>query len=287
MILSMTGYGKAENNFNNKNISVEIRALNSKNSDIKIRIPNIYKEKELTIRKLLQHWLKRGKIDITINVEDLANRPSNQINLPVLNAYMNQLKHAYPDTDPTQLLVATLRLPDVLQPEKEELDETEWQNLKNTLHQAAEQLTQYRKDEGKSLEKDLRMRIDNIRKHLHKTDDLDSNRIEKIKQRLYDALQQIKQEADPNRFEQELIYYLEKFDINEEKVRLNNHLNYFEEQLNNSEETKGKKLGFIAQEMGREINTIGSKANDSQIQKEVVKMKDELEKIKEQVLNVL
>ena len=287
MILSMTGYGKAENNHENKNISVEIRSLNSKNLDLKLRMPPVYKEKEMQIRKMLSSLLQRGKADVNITVEDLDEKPQNNINLPVLKAYLEQLKNLSPQADETGLIAAVLRLPDVLQPEKESLSEAEWQSLQKTLQEAADRLIQYRKDEGVSLENDLRQRIKNIRKHLQNIDKLDKNRIERIKKRLLEALQQLKQEIDSNRFEQELIYYLEKFDINEEKVRLQNHLNYFEKQLDKPVTAKGKKLGFIAQEMGREINTIGSKANDSQIQQEVVKMKDELEKIKEQVLNAL
>ena len=287
MILSMTGYGKAEKTFQNKNISVEIRALNSKNLDIKIRIPNTYKEKELEIRKLLSGLLQRGKIDVNINLEDLEERPHNTINTKVLKAYMEQLKAVQPGADDSLLLASALRLPEVLKPEKEDLDPAEWETVKNTLEEAVRKLIQYRKDEGLSLEKDLRLRLQNIRKHLTKISELDGNRLSRVKERLTEALKQLKQEVDENRFEQELIYYLEKYDINEEKVRLQNHLDYFEEQLNQPGEMKGKKLGFIAQEMGREINTTGSKANDSQIQQEVVKMKDELEKIKEQVLNAL
>ncbi len=287
MILSMTGYGKAEKTFQNKNISVEIRALNSKNLDIKIRIPNTYKEKELEIRKLLSGLLQRGKIDVNINLEDLEERPHNTINTKVLKAYMEQLKAVQPGADDSLLLASALRLPEVLKPEKEDLDPAEWETVKNTLEEAVRKLIQYRKDEGLSLEKDLRLRLQNIRKHLTKISELDGNRLSRVKERLTEALKQLKQEVDENRFEQELIYYLEKYDINEEKVRLQNHLDYFEEQLNHPGEMKGKKLGFIAQEMGREINTTGSKANDSQIQQEVVKMKDELEKIKEQVLNAL
>jgi len=287
MILSMTGYGKVSKNINNKNISIELRALNSKNIDLKTRIPSAYREKEMFIRKFLSQHLKRGKIDLTINIEDLEEKPNNTINSKILTAYIERLKTIHPDADKTQLLVAALRLPDVLKAEKNDLDETEWQTVQDILSQAATQLTQYRRDEGASLEIDLKSRLKNIKKGLDYISSMDGDRLIRVKNRLKEALDQLHQDIDNNRFEQEMIYYLEKFDINEEKVRLKNHLAYFEQELAIDTDLKGKKLGFITQEMGREINTIGSKANDSLIQKEVVKMKDELEKIKEQVLNVL
>jgi len=283
----MTGYGKSETLFNNKNISVEIRSLNSKNLDVKLRLPQLYREKEMEIRKLLSQIIKRGKVDVFINVEDMEDRPKNHINQPVFLSYLKQLKQIQPTADVNMLIPAVLRLPDVLQAEEEQIDEQEWETLKQTVKQAAGKLMKYREDEGASIEKDLRLRLENIRLNMQKIDELDKNRLDRVKERLTEALKQLKQEVDANRFEQELIYYLEKYDINEEKVRLNNHLDYFEQQLNAPEILKGKKLGFIAQEMGREINTTGSKANDSDIQQVVVTMKDELEKIKEQVLNAL
>jgi len=283
----MTGYGKSETHFNNKNISVELRSLNSKNLDVKLRLPQLYREKEMELRKLLSQILKRGKVDVFINVEDMEERPKNHINQPVFLSYLKQLKQIQPTADINLLIPAVLRLPDVLQAEEEQIDEQEWETLKQTVEQAAGKLMKYREDEGASIEKDLRQRLENIRAGIQKIDELDKNRLNRIKERLTEALNQLQQEVDTNRFEQELIYYLEKYDINEEKVRLNNHLDYFEQQLETPEVLKGKKLGFIAQEMGREINTTGSKANDSDIQQVVVMMKDELEKIKEQVLNAL
>lgn len=287
MILSMTGYGKAKKNYENKNIYIEIKTLNSKNVDLKLRFPSLYKEKEIEMRKLITQKLKRGKIDVLIQVEDLDNKPQNKINKDILNDYLQQLKDIHPTADETQLLVASLRLPDVLQAEKKELTENEWIAVKQIFELAFQNLNKYRIDEGKSIEKDFKTRIKNIRKQIKIIEKLDHQRIEHIKDHIEKSLKQLKLEIDYNRFEQELIYYLEKLDINEEMVRLTNHLDYFEEQLDKKTERKGKKLGFISQEMGREINTIGSKANDSQVQREVVKMKDELEKIKEQVLNVL
>jgi len=287
MILSMTGYGKATEHFNDKNIIVELRALNSKNLDLKTRMPSNYRELEMPIRKMLSQLLKRGKVDLNIQIEDLEDRPKNKINVPVLKQYLADLNQVHPDADQSVLIAAALRLPDVLKPEEDELSEAEQQAVMKALNEAAGLLTRYRKDEGQALENDLKLRLKNIRKALTDIEQLDTDRLDKIKQRLKDALSQLKQEVDQNRFEQELIYYLEKLDINEEKVRLKNHLQYFEKELQKPDEMKGKKLGFISQEIGREINTIGSKANDSQIQRKVVQMKDELEKIKEQVLNVL
>ena len=287
MIQSMTGYGKAEKTLHNKTIIVEIRSLNSKNLDVKTRIPSEYREKELEIRKMLAKDLKRGKVDFNLSIENIEEEPKNKINEKVLMAYMEQLQNLQPDADTTALMVAALRLPDVLKTEKKEIDEEEWQTVLETMQEAINKLVAYRKHEGQSLEADLQQRIENIRNNLSEITKLDANRIERIKIRLTDALDKLKIEVDTNRFEQELTYYLEKFDINEEKVRLTNHLDYFVMELQNANEMKGKKLGFISQEMGREINTTGSKANDSSIQQYVVQMKDELEKVKEQVLNAL
>jgi len=284
---SMTGYGKAEKSFQNKNISVEIRALNSKNLDLKTKMPSVYREKEMAIRKQLSKTLRRGKIDFNLNIENLEEKPNNQINAGILSGYVSQLKNLHPGADETQLLVAALRLPDVLQAVKEDFDEAEWQHIWEVVEEATQKLIQFRMDEGLALEKDLKVQLDKIQTGLHKVASLDRQRIDRIKKRLQEALEQLKIEIDENRFEQELIYYLEKFDINEEKIRLQNHLEYFTQELASDNPMKGKKLGFISQEIGREINTIGSKANDSDIQREVVKMKDALEKIKEQILNVL
>jgi uncharacterized protein (TIGR00255 family) len=266
---------------------VEIRALNSKNLDIKTRLPASYREKEIVIKKLLSDRLKRGKIDLNVIITDMEERPKNHINPVILRSYLDELKSVQPGADETQLLIGVLRLPDVLQAEEEMFDEEEWQNVIKTIDTAANLLTDYRTDEGRSIEADLLQRIENIRNGIREIDALDKNRLDRKKQKLMDILKQLNLDVDQNRFEQELIYYLEKFDINEEKVRLNNHLDYFESELKNNVQVKGKKLGFIAQEMGREINTTGSKANDSDIQQLVVQMKDELEKIKEQILNAL
>jgi len=287
MIHSMTGYGKSEFHTDDKSILVEIRSLNSKNIDLKTRIPSVYREKEAEIRKLIANQLKRGKIDFQLTIEALVNQPKNKINTEILNNYLQQLKAVQPNADETQLLVAALRLPDVLQYQKEDLDEAQWQKVYEVIKEAIAQMITYRKDEGATLEKDLLINLENIQQYLDQIAAIDRGRVEEIKTRLHEALSKLKIDVDQNRFEQELIYYLEKLDINEEKVRLNSHLQYFRQELKNSSVAKGKKLAFISQEMGREINTIGSKSNNSQMQQLVVKMKDELEKIKEQMLNVL
>jgi uncharacterized protein (TIGR00255 family) len=283
----MTGYGKAEFHIDDKSIMVEIRSLNSKNIDLKTRIPSVYREKESEIRKLIANQLKRGKIDFQLTIESLVDQPKNQINTGILNNYLQQLKAVQPNADETQLLVAALRLPDVLQYKKEDLDEAEWQKVRKVIDEAIAKMITYRKDEGATLEKDLLVNLDNIQQYLDQIAAIDGGRVEEIKTRLHEALSKLKIDVDQNRFEQELIYYLEKLDINEEKVRLNSHLQYFRQEFETKTVAKGKKLAFISQEMGREINTIGSKSNNSQMQQLVVKMKDELEKIKEQMLNIL
>jgi uncharacterized protein (TIGR00255 family) len=283
----MTGYGKAEFHIDDKSIMVEIRSLNSKNIDLKTRIPSVYREKESEIRKLIANQLKRGKIDFQLTIESLVDQPKNQINTGILNNYLQQLKAVQPNADETQLLVAALRLPDVLQYQKEDLDEAEWQKVRKVIDEAIAKMITYRKDEGATLEKDLLANLDNIQQYLDQIAAIDGARVEEIKTRLHEALSKLKIDVDQNRFEQELIYYLEKLDINEEKVRLNSHLQYFRQEFETKTVAKGKKLAFISQEMGREINTIGSKSNNSQMQQLVVKMKDELEKIKEQMLNIL
>ncbi len=287
MLYSMTGYGKAEKQINDKNIRVEIRSLNSKNLDLKTRIPSEFKEKESLLRSKLGKELKRGKIDFSLYTEEISDRPKNILNKQVILAYLEQLKNITPGTSTDSLMPAILRLPDVLKQEEEEIDEEEWKAINQVVDEAVGKFWEYRKDEGKAMEKDLMDNLEEIQRNLKEIGPLDKGRIERKKEKLRAELEQLQTAVDENRFEQELIYYIEKFDINEEKVRLQNHLDYFMKELNNSNELKGKKLGFISQEIGREINTIGSKANDSEIQQKVVKMKDALEKIKEQLLNIL
>ncbi len=288
MIQSMTGYGKSVLQLPTKKVTIEIKSLNSKNLDIHTRIPSYYKEKELSIRKKLASALVRGKVDFSIYVEITADETSSSINKAVVAKYIDQLRDivVVGTSDDVKLLEMAVRMPDALKTEREELDENEWNEIENHINTALKDIVQYRTDEAASLENDFKQRIANIKTCLAQVHEMDGERIENVKQRLGKALDELKVEVDENRFEQELIYYLEKLDINEEKVRLGNHLDYFLQTLD-TKDSNGKKLGFIVQEIGREINTTGSKANYAPLQKVVIQMKDELEKIKEQILNVL
>ncbi|WP_370225877.1 YicC/YloC family endoribonuclease [Mesoflavibacter sp.] len=285
MIYSMTGYGKSVLQLPTKKITIELKSLNSKNLDLNARMPSIYREKELEIRKQIANQLVRGKVDFSIYVETTADDTSTQINTPVVKQYMQQLKDVV-DGDDTELLKMAVRFPDALNTVREEIDENEWTQIQTEITQAINALNQHRLDEGKVLEADFNVRIKNIADLLDQVIAIDPERIECVRERLKKGVEELKEKYDENRFEQELVYYIEKFDITEEKVRLNNHLNYFTESINSSD-SNGKKLGFISQEIGREINTIGSKSNYAPMQQLVVQMKDELEKIKEQLLNVL
>lgn len=285
MIQSMTGYGKSVIQLPSKKISIEIKSLNSKNLDLNARMPSMYREKELEIRKLIASKLIRGKIDFSLFVEITGEATSSHINKTVVASYMNQLRDVV-EGDDTELLKMAIRLPDAVTTEREEIDENEWQQIASEIDNSLEKIHEYRLDEGKHLEKDFLIRIENIKALLDQVIEMDPERIEAVRDRLNRGIAEIKEKVDENRFEQELIYYIEKFDITEEKVRLTNHLDYFKKALN-SDDSNGKKLGFISQEIGREINTIGSKSNYAPMQKLVVQMKDELEKIKEQLLNVL
>ncbi len=281
----MTGYGKSVLQLPTKKISIEIKSLNSKNLDLNARMPSVYREKELSIRKLIASKLERGKVDFSLYVEITGEETSTQINNPVVKTYMEQLK-AIVDGDNTELLKMAVRFPDALNTERDEIDESEWQAIEQEIKNALNKIHDYRTEEGLALEKEFRYRIQNIDTLLEQVIAIDPERIEGVKERLRKGISELKERVDENRFEQELVYYIEKFDITEEKVRLHNHLEYFLKSLN-SKDSNGKKLGFIGQEMGREINTIGSKSNYAPMQKLVVQMKDELEKIKEQLLNVL
>ncbi len=285
MIYSMTGYGKSVLQLPTKKITIELKSLNSKNLDLNARMPSIYREKELTIRKLLADKLVRGKIDFSIFVEATAEDTSTQINTPVVKQYMSQLKDIV-DADAAKLLEMAVRFPDALNTVREEIDESEWTAISNSIDLATEDLIKHRLNEGTVLEKDFNNRVVSIGNILDKVIEMDPERVEGVRERLKKGVAELREKYDENRFEQELVYYIEKFDITEEKVRLKNHLNYFTESIN-SKDSNGKKLGFISQEMGREINTIGSKSNYAPMQQLVVQMKDELEKIKEQLLNVL
>ncbi|MEM8508729.1 MAG: YicC/YloC family endoribonuclease [Bacteroidota bacterium] len=285
MILSMTGYGKQSIQLSTKKITIELKSLNSKNLDINTRIPQGYREKELEFRKLLAQRLVRGKVDFGLYVEITGEETSAEINVGVVKRYMEQLGKIA-DGDAVKLLELALRLPDTLKTDKDELDDAEYLAIKTGLQQALAALVRFREEEGKVLDQDFKLRLKLLRALLQQVTEMDAERVENVREKLEKALNELQVTVDTNRFEQELIYYLEKYDITEEKVRLKNHLDYFEATLN-SGESNGKKLGFISQEIGREINTIGSKANFAPMQQLVVQMKDELEKIKEQLLNVL
>ena len=285
MVLSMTGYGKSEATYNGLKVFLEVRSLNSKNLDVNTRIPNRYREMDAQIRKTIAAELQRGKVDCSLFYESTDGQTNAVINLPVVESYMHQLDALAQVNDKEKLEIA-MRLPDVLKVDRDNLAEAEKSLVHQLLEAVLKQLNTYRKDEGQALYDDFVKRLRLLQKYLSTVAAADPQRKEAVRQRLQEALAETKEKIDPNRFEQELIYYLEKFDITEELVRLENHLKYFKENLNASK-SQGKKLGFIAQEIGREINTIGSKVNDATVQHTVVQMKDELEKIKEQLLNVL
>jgi uncharacterized protein (TIGR00255 family) len=287
----MTGFGKAEFEVNNKKITLELKALNSKQIDINARIPSVYREKEIEIRKELAEKLVRGKVDITIYVENHGEDSNSKINEPILKSYFESLKKINDElglsTDQT-IMQAILRLPDVVKTEYETLDEEEWQDILLHLRKALEDIDDFRIREGKALETDIIANTENIRELLQQITPFEEQRMETVKKRLTENLEKLNLNGtvDENRYEQELVYYIDKMDMNEEKVRLENHCNYFIETIV-LPESNGKKLAFISQEMGREINTLGSKAYENNIQRIVVQMKDHLERIKEQLLNVL
>jgi uncharacterized protein (TIGR00255 family) len=282
----MTGFGKATLQLPTKKITVEIKSLNSKGLDLNTRMPSVFREMELGLRNQLSARLERGKIDFSLYVEITGEETSSKINVPIVRGYINQMKAMIPNADETELMKMAVRMPDALKTEREEIDENEWKKIQTVIDEALENIAQFRKDEGVSLEREFLHRIANIMALMNNAVSYDAERVETVKTRLRNALDELKENVDENRFEQELIFYLEKYDITEEKVRLENHLNYFIETIAGTE-ANGRKLGFITQEMGREINTMGSKSNHTEMQKLVVMMKDELEKIKEQVLNVL
>ena len=286
MIHSMTGFGKASLQLPTKKITVEIKSLNSKGLDLNTRMPSVFREMELGLRNQISQRLERGKVDFSLYVEVTGEETTSKINVPIIKGYINQMKAVIPNADETELMKMAVRMPDALKTERDEIDENEWKQIQTVIDEALENIANFRKDEGASLEKEFQLRISNINNLMNEAVSYDAERVETVKTRLRTALDELKVNVDENRFEQELIFYLEKYDITEEKVRLGNHLNYFLETLNGTE-ANGRKLGFITQEMGREINTMGSKSNHTEMQKLVVMMKDELEKIKEQVLNVL
>ncbi len=287
----MTGFGKAEFEVNNKKITIEIKSLNSKQIDINTRTPVLYREKDIIIRKAIAEALTRGKVDLNIYVENLGDETNSKINEPILKGYFNHLSKMSKDLGlqvDHSTLQAAMRLPDVVKTEYETLDESEWETIYANILKALEDINDFRATEGEALAVDIIGNVESIHQLLKDVEPFEKQRIEAVKTRLTDNLEALKLNGnvDENRFEQELIFYLEKLDINEEKVRLANHCEYFFETAKQNG-ASGKKLGFISQEIGREINTIGSKANNNDIQRIVVQMKDHLERVKEQLLNVL
>lgn len=288
MIQSMTGFGKSTLSFSHKKITLQLKSLNSKKLDLYTRLPSAYREKELQFHKLISAVLERGKIDFSLVVEEADGAASTKINHAAVKAYIEDLKMLSETgfQDETELVKIAITLPGAFSTEKGQIEEEEYRVVEEGLQEALESLNQYRTDEGQALEKDLKFRVKNLQALLKEVGEIDAQRIKSTRERLQKAVADLKTEVDENRFEQEVVYYIEKLDITEEKTRLSNHLQYFVETME-SKESNGKKLGFICQEMGREINTIGSKANDAPMQKLVVQMKDEQGKIKEQILNVL
>ena len=289
MVLSMTGFGKTTCELENKKITVEVKSLNSKQLDLFSRIPNVYKEKEIELRNVISQKLERGKIEFGIFIENLGKEATSQLNVPIIENYYKQIVEVSQQLQmplPSDWFATLLRLPDTMKNEMQELDEEEWRVIHSTFMNAVNQLIAFRKQEGEALQSFFKTKLSNIKTLLTEIEPHEKDRIERVKNKIQESLSNLKEiDYDKNRFEQELIYYIEKLDINEEKQRLAHHLSYFEEAM--AENSPGKKLGFIAQEIGREINTLGSKSNSSEMQKIVIKMKDELEQIKEQVLNVL
>lgn len=292
MILSMTGYGKAVVAYKEKKINVEVKSLNSKSLDLSARIAPLYREKEMEIRRLIAQKLERGKVDFSLWVEKETTIDATPINAALVENYYHQIKSIAANTgipEPSDWFTTLLRMPDVTaKTEVEVLEEEEWHAAKQAITEALDKLIEFRTQEGAALQKKFTEKIDNIAALLKSIEPFEKSRVPKIKDKIIDGLKQIPEvDYDKNRLEQELIYYIEKLDISEEKQRLSNHLKYFRETMNESGHGVGKKLGFISQEMGREINTTGSKSNQAEMQNIVVKMKDELEQIKEQVLNAL
>jgi uncharacterized protein (TIGR00255 family) len=288
---SMTGYGKSNCELNNKTITLEIKALNSKQLDIYTRIPSIYREKDLDMRNIISKRLKRGKVELSLTIDITDAKNAGIINIPVVKDYYRQLQKLGDEIDidyKESVLQVIMRLPESLKLEKDELNTEEWKKIETSLQKALDSVDEFRLQEGNALKKDILSRVENISNILETLTPYEEERLIHVRQRLTNGMNELKEadKVDTNRFEQELVYYLEKLDINEEKVRLKNHCSFFKE-VAEYDEPMGKKLGFIAQEMGREINTIGSKANHTEIQRLVVSMKDELEKIKEQSLNIL
>jgi uncharacterized protein (TIGR00255 family) len=289
MIQSMTGFGKATAELQDQSIIIEIRTLNSKNLDLNFRMSSIFKTYELSWRKMVASKLLRGKVDIFLNLENKEDNKAVQLNKSLINSYVKDLQDILPlrgGMDNAKLLEIAMQMPDVMMSKDDEFHNEDLEIIENAMKEALDQVVDFRNQEGRHLKNDFEDNLNQIQSCLENIKKIDQNRIEKVKSRILASLEELPVEYDKNRFEQELIYYIEKYDISEEKTRLKNHIDYFQETLN-SEQSQGKKLNFISQEMGREINTIGSKANDAELQNLVVEMKDQLEKIKEQLLNIL
>ena len=290
MVRSMTGFGKSTFEYNDSNITIEIRSLNSRYLDLNLKIPYTFKDKEIEIRNMITPKLLRGKVDLYINIENTNTGRAQKLNKELIVDYYNDLKELSEKLGTKEdLLGLVMRIPNVIVAEEEKVEDELWKTISKNINDAVKQLNKFRDREGKELEKDLKLRTNAMLMHLNKIEILEPQRIDRTKERIKEQLDQWvdTNRIDSNRFEEELIYYLEKIDITEEKVRLKTHLDYFFQVMDEKEIDKGKKLGFISQEIGREINTIGAKANDAEIQKLVVQMKDDLEKVKEQVLNIL
>jgi uncharacterized protein (TIGR00255 family) len=289
MLLSMTGYGRVTHTYRDKTISIELRSLNSKYTDIRARIPQNYKEKEPELRRILTDKVHRGKIELVIDVQSAQGDDEYGLNPALFRKYHRELKSLSEELgiEDGDMLQAILRIPNVITTAADTIDEEEWKAVLQALDITIDKFAQYRNSEGKAMEEDMITRVDNISNLLQQLDPHEEERIDRLRQRVYKNLEEYvgKNKVDENRFEQEILYYLEKIDITEEKVRLGQHCKYYKEELAKSTPLKGRKLSFISQEMGREINTMGAKANSSNIQRLVVGMKDELEKIKEQVAN--
>jgi uncharacterized protein (TIGR00255 family) len=287
----MTGFGRVKTTFGDRNISIELRSLNSKYTDVRLKVPNHYREKELELRSMITKRAERGKIDFSLDIQGPENDGEISLNQHLFRKYHRELSSLSSDLDMPSgdLMQAILRLPNVVATQEEALEEGEWKAVTRALDEALDQFLDYRREEGRALEKDIRLRIDNILQYLGELKPFEEERVERLRQRLHQNLDEHlgKEKVDENRFEQEIIYYLEKLDITEEKVRLEQHCHYFLEVLDKTNSQKGRKLSFISQEIGREINTMGAKAYSSDIQRLVVNMKDELEKIKEQVANTV
>ena len=286
-IQSMTGFGKAVSQLPGKKITIEVKSLNSKQLDMNLRMPQLFREKESQIREVVARNCSRGKVDFNLYCEITGPEMAPKVNTALVSEYIRQLKGLMDDNDVEgDVLAAVMRLPDVTIAAEDEVDDAEWQEISGVIREALGRLTEFRRSEGAQLRQDLEQRLSIIEEKMAAIVPLEQERTKRVKERIQRSLEELREKIDENRFEQELIYYLEKLDVTEEKVRLKSHIDYFRQLLEDGGQA-GKKLGFIAQEMGREINTLGSKANYAEIQKIVVEMKDELEKIKEQVLNIL